>query len=66
MASINHAKRNLEEKVRRRKGLSISKRKPKKATTKQISLLKKLGIKADNNMNISTASLKIKEALSNV
>ncbi len=66
MSKLDHAKRNLQEKLRRQRGEQISKRKPKKATPKQISLLKKLGIEPDKNMNRLTASNKIKEALNNV
>ncbi len=60
---MNYGKRNLEEKVRRQRGESISKKSPKKITAKQISLMRKLGIRFDSQMNRKTASDKISEAL---
>lgn len=66
MSKMNYGKRNLEEKVRRQKGESIIKNKSKKVTAKQISLMRKLGIRFDSNMNRKTASDKISEALKNV
>ena len=61
MSKIDHNKRNLEDKLRRQKGERVFK--PKKATAKQLQLLKKLGIKVQKNINRSTASSKISEAL---
>ena len=66
MSKIDHVKRNSEDKLKRSKGLSISKRRSEKASTKQIAFMKKLGIKPDKNMNKKTASLKISEALKSV
>lgn len=66
MAKLNYEKRNRDEKLRRLKGQQISKKRPKKITSKQIELMKKLGLKTDKNMNRATASQKISEALKSV
>ena len=61
MSKIDHAKRNSEDKLRRQKGERVFK--PKKATPKQLQLLKKLGVTFQKNINRNTASLKISEML---
>jgi len=61
MTKINHGKRNLESKVKRKNGYKVFA--PKKATAKQKAFMKKLGIGFDSTVTRITASQKIDEAL---
>lgn len=61
MSKLDHGKRNKLAKLKRQRGERVYK--PKKATSKQKELMKKLGIKFEPNINRKTASLKISEVL---